>query len=511
MDVQQIEKTKQQWQAVADALPQLLCLLDAEGRLLHTNRTLERWGLGSVATIAGRDLHDILHPACADPTCYFSYFWQHVRRELAQGRRSEHCAQDPILNRYVSVRAQPIASLHAEGLHALVVVDDISDLQQAEAASRFQLHALEEQVVSETAGRVRSEVMQARLLAILDKTTDYVAMADPNGDMRYLNPAGRALLGLAEDADISQMKLCQYSHCDAPDSTNYGAMIAALKDGVWAGDASLVAQNGDEIHASQVIIAHRDANGELGSLSTILRDMSERVRAADALQASYEERQQLAAQLVGIQENERRRIALDLHDGLGQSLSLIKHAVENASGLVQAGAAHAAVEALNQLVPRVKEALSEVRRVCTDLRPSLLDDLGMLLTLAWFFREFEASCPHISVEKVIGVIEIDVPKALHITLYRILQEATNNILKHAHASLIRVSLQRNGESLQFKIEDNGDGFVPEQVALADGECHGLGLLSMRERAMLSGGDYRLQSSPGQGTRIEIDWLLESGG
>lgn len=509
MDVQQIEKNKQQWQAVADALPQLVCLLDADGRLLHTNRTVERWGLGSVATIGGRDLHAVLHPHCTDPGCYFTQFWRHMTGELAHGRRVEYCAQDPILNRYVSVRAQPIANLHAEGLHALLVVDDISDLQQAEAASRFQLHVLEEQVVSETAGRVRSEVMQARLLAILEKTTDYVAMADASGDMLYLNPAGRALLGLGEDADISQLKLCQYSHCDAPDSTNYGAMIAALKDGVWAGDASLVAQNGDEIHASQVIIAHRDANGELGSLSTILRDMSERVRAAQALQDSYAERQRLSNHLVTIQENERRRIALDLHDGLGQSLSLIKHAVENASGLVQAGAAQAAVEALNQLVLRVKEALSEVRRVCTDLRPSLLDDLGMLLTLAWFFREFEASCPHISVEKIIGVVECDVPKALHITLYRILQEATHNILKHAHASQIRVSLQRNGESLHLKIEDNGDGFAPDQVALADGECHGLGLLSMRERAMLSGGDYRLHASPGQGTRIEIDWLLDA--
>jgi signal transduction histidine kinase len=212
---------------------------------------------------------------------------------------------------------------------------------------------------------------------------------------------------------------------------------------------------------------------------------------------------------VGIQENERRRIALDLHDGLGQSLSLIKHAVENASGLVQAGAADAAVEALNQLVPRVKEAISEVRRVCTDLRPSLLDDLGILLTLSWFFREFEASCPDISVEKVIGVIESDVPKALHITLYRILQEATHNSLKHAHASRISVALQRTGALLQLVIADNGDGFVTDRVAQKDGESHGLGLLSMRERATLSGGDFRLHSSPGQGTRIEIDWRIDS--
>ncbi len=509
MNVDQLEKTKQQWQAVADALPQLVCLLDANGHLIHINRTVERWSLGSVTSVQGRALHDVLHPGCTDPACYFSHFWQHVRHELAQGRRSEHCAHDAILNRYVSVRAQPIANLHAEGLHALVVVDDISDLQRTEAALQVHMRTLQHEAASEAAGRVRSELTQARLLAILEKTTDYVGMADPNGDMRYLNPAGRALLGLAADADISHLKLCHYSNCDAPDSENKAAIVSALKHGVWAGEASLKSHNGDAIQASQVIIAHRDANGELDSLSTILRDISERVRAAHALQASYAERQQLSAQLVGIQENERRRIALDLHDGLGQSLSLIKHAVENASGLVQAGAADAAVEALNQLVPRVKEAISEVRRVCTDLRPSLLDDLGILLTLSWFFREFEASCPDISVEKVIGVIESDVPKALHITLYRILQEATHNSLKHAHASRISVALQRTGALLQLVIADNGDGYVTDRVAQKDGESHGLGLLSMRERATLSGGDFRLHSSPGQGTRIEIDWRIDS--
>lgn len=512
MDVHQLEKTKQQWQAVADALPQLVGLLDADGRLIHINRTVERWGLGSVISVRGRTPHDVLHPDCTDPACYFSHFWQHVMRELAQGRRSEHCAHDPILKRYVTVRAQPLQSSAVPNpeigaLYAMVVVDDISDLQQAEAAARSRLHALEDQVVSEAAGRMRSEVMQARLLSILEKTTDYVAMADASGDMLYLNPAGRALLGLGDDADISHLKLCKYSNCDAPDSINHEAMISALKDGVWAGEASLFAQNGDEIHASQVIIAHRDTNGELGSLSTILRDISERVRAAQALQDLYEERQCLSSQLVTIQENERRRIALDLHDGLGQSLSLIKHAVENASGLVQAGAADAAVVALDQLVPRIKEALMEVRRVCTDLRPSLLDDLGILLTLSWFFREFEAGCPQIHVKKSIHVVEHDVPASLHITLYRILQEATHNILEHAHASQVRVVLQRNGDLLQLQIEDNGDGFEPDNFVLADGQRRGLGLLSMRERATLSGGVYRLQSSPGRGTRIEIDWRI----
>jgi signal transduction histidine kinase len=163
-------------------------------------------------------------------------------------------------------------------------------------------------------------------------------------------------------------------------------------------------------------------------------------------------------------------------------------------------------KALQQLIPRVKDALSDVRRVSTELRPSILDDLGILPTLSWFFREFETACSDIAVEKVFNVAEHEVPVPLQITLYRILQEATNNIVKHARASRIRVRLERVGEMLNLMIEDNGCGFDPDSIHWIEGQCRGLGLLGMRKRASLSGGSYHIESAPGQGTRIKVSWL-----
>ena len=149
-----------------------------------------------------------------------------------------------------------------------------------------------------------------------------------------------------------------------------------------------------------------------------------------------------------------------------------------------------------------------MRRVSTELRPAILDDLGILPTLSWFFREFEAVCSHIAVEKALAVSEQEVPAPLKITLYRIIQEATSNIVKHAAADRVRVSLYRADDALHLQIQDNGRGFDPANVVYRDGECRGLGLISMKERATLSGGSYRLESSPGFGTHIQASWPLE---
>lgn len=507
---QTIEKAKQQWQAAADMMPQLVCLLDASGQLIHVNRTIERWGLANVAGVRGRWLHDVLHPDCGDPQCYFKSLWLDAATRLAGGERTEREAYDPVLKRHVSVLVQPLVRpphqfQGTNDLHTVMVVDDISDIKQAEAGYQRLYEELECMVCLERERREFSENMQARLLTILEKTTDYVAMADAAGGMLYLNPAGRTLLGLGPLDDISHLKLCEHGSQEVKDRIRDEAIPYAIRSGLWTGESRLRDTAGREFHASQVIIAHRDEAGQIENFSTILRDTSEQVQTAQALRESRDELRRLSGLLATIQEDERRRIALDLHDGLGQSLSLIKLSMESTVSQLAAGAIDAAAESLQQLIPRVKEALLEVRRVSTELRPLILDDLGILPTLSWFFREFEAACGHIAVEKALNVAEHEVPVPLQITLYRIFQEATNNIVKHAGADRVRVSLERIDDVLHLLIEDNGCGFDPDSIRFVEGQGRGLGLFSMKERASFSGGTYRIVTAPGQGTRIEVSW------
>ncbi len=216
---------------------------------------------------------------------------------------------------------------------------------------------------------------------------------------------------------------------------------------------------------------------------------------------------QLSAQLLEAQESERRRIATDLHDVLGQSLTVIKLLLDESVMLLAANETRSAAESLQQVKLKVKDAFEELRSVSMNLRPAIIDDLGILATLSWFFREFETACQGIKVERFFGIEEEGIPIPLKIIIFRIVQEATNNIAKHANASHVRVSLKRTGNTLHLSINDDGDGFDPAGAGKSRPFGKGLGLLSMKERAELSGGTYAIESRVGEGTRIDVSWPL----
>jgi signal transduction histidine kinase len=265
---------------------------------------------------------------------------------------------------------------------------------------------------------------------------------------------------------------------------------SAINRGAVDGKTILRALHGCCVETSKLVIDH-DLNGELKEEEKFLQ--------------SQDELRQLSVQLLTIQENERRRIAADLHDGIGQSLSLIKMSMESVAQLINTDAHEEAVESLQQMIHKVKDTITELRRTTTDLRPSMLDDLGIIPTLSWFFREFETVWRDKKIEKDISVTENDIPVPLKTTIYRILQEAMNNIVKHANANRIKVSLRKTNGILQFSIEDNGQGFDPAGMLIRHGSGRGMGLLTMKERARSSDGFFEMKSTPGQGTRIQILW------
>jgi len=244
---------------------------------------------------------------------------------------------------------------------------------------------------------------------------------------------------------------------------------------------------------------YRNEAGIVQGIFAAARDITERKRAEEELRNKENQIRFFASQCLTAHETERRRVAAELHDGIASSLAGIKFRIEKMAQDMKQGLGSA--ESLQDLSLNVAQSLGEVRRIMADLRPSILDDLGILPALNWFCREYEKTYSHLSVEKQIGISEDEVPDSLKTAIFRISQEAMNNIAKHSKASLVDLALQKAGERVELIIQDNGSGFKTDEIA------KGFGLSTMRERAELSGGTFAVQSTKGKGTIIRASWPL----
>ena len=146
-----------------------------------------------------------------------------------------------------------------------------------------------------------------------------------------------------------------------------------------------------------------------------------------------------------------------------------------------------------------------------DLRPSTLDDLGIVATISWFCREFESIYTNIHIDKEIHVKEADIPSSLKIVIYWILQEGLNNAAKHSQTDIIHLHLMKNQDELELMVKDTGVGFELDEISSINIYEKGLGLTSMRERAQLSGGIFKIKSSPGMGTGLSVSWPIKVSG
>lgn len=241
------------------------------------------------------------------------------------------------------------------------------------------------------------------------------------------------------------------------------------------------------------------------AISGIVSDMTKRRKAEDALRESGKELRILSNQLLSAEEKERKRIANELHDGIGQALSAIKFSVENALGQLRNVSDQTELEPLKAAIPLTQKTIEEVRRIVMDLRPSILDDLGILATINWFCREFQKVYIGIRIEVDIDVQENIIPSPLKTVIYRILQEALNNIAKHSRADRVQLSLIEQTGRVILGIQDNGVGFDVSKSISMKPSHRGYGLASMRERAELSGADFNITSEDGKGTLIRVEW------
>jgi two-component system sensor kinase len=232
----------------------------------------------------------------------------------------------------------------------------------------------------------------------------------------------------------------------------------------------------------------------------MLRDTTERVRAEAALRRSQEELQHLSASVLATREEERYRIARELHDDLGQRLSALKMDLTLlATDLDATGTSAELLERTAAMQRVIDDTVAAVRQISADLRPPLLDELGLVPAIEWIAKDFRRRfglivSVHAQEEEVVG-------EHAAISVFRIVQEALNNVVRHADASRVEIEFARTDGFFELSIQDNGRGW--SGAPPAPGERKPLGLLGIRERARLLGGQAATTHTPLQGFRLSV--------
>jgi signal transduction histidine kinase len=244
-----------------------------------------------------------------------------------------------------------------------------------------------------------------------------------------------------------------------------------------------------------------------GMLEHTIRYAMERKRHMQELQISEQRLRVLSARLVEAQENERKRVAKEIHDGIGSNLVAIKYGLESILTRMAQNKPFGEGLTMEQIIDYMKDTIEETRRISSDLRPSILDDKDLGASVGWICRRYQEIFPEITFNRLIEPEEMDVPQALKVVIFRILQEALNNVVKHSGADNVHLDIKKSDEQLLLKIKDNGRGFDQEdEYCPSSGD--GVGLMSMKERVELSGGSIEIISKKGEGSELKAIWGLK---
>ncbi len=467
-----LEESRRRMRALFENTLDAIWLLDDEGRFVDANP--------AVCALLGYTREEFLRMriedvATADERGSVRDLWNAI---LAAGQLAGEFTQISRdgTTRVVDYRA--VANI-LPGLH-LSVNRDITERRRAER----ELRASDEQV---------------RLL--LDSTGEAICGIDLEGHCTFFNASCLRLLGYADRADLLGRELHRLIHHTRPDGAPFPReacrILCACCRGEEAHAEDEVFWRGDGTSFSVEYWSHpvRRGGEVVGAVVTFV-DISERRRVQEELRETAERLQVLSRRLVEVQEEERRHLARELHDEIGQALTAIGIGIQAA----KKASSDAATSYLDDCIGLVDSAIGQVRHLSLDLRPSMLDDLGLVATLRWYVDR-QAQRAGFRARFTSDAVDIRLDPAIATAAFRVAQEALTNIARHAKARRVRVSVRHRDGSLRLAVRDDGVGFDSGAALGYGARGSGLGLLGMRERAALLGGRVDVRSLPGRGTRV----------
>ena len=519
-DYQQVESIKKEWELALDSLDELLCVVNSEGRVVRANRAIERWKLGKVTAVKGKKFHDLMHFGCTDPQCYLHDFTDSILDAIVSSQSSERQLYDPYLKKHLNYQINKIYSDTDLGSELVIIsIGDVKKIQSSSStidslkrslnkkidAKNLALEKLNKklqiQIEKSNKAEASLKVSHHAYLELLDTMSEGVVVQDAESSITYVNRKMSKMLGYPKSKLLGR-KLDQFF--EGVDHKNTSNLIDTIVHGIGS-VSRLCSVNGKKfwvkVSARNLHNTFSDENGQ----SLVVTDIDDFVESQQKLIAADDQLRLLSQRVLNAQELERKRIAFELHDGLGQTLSAVKFYVENTINKLSLDT-KVPGNGLDLVVIKLQSAVEEVRRISMDLRPSMLDDIGVIATLKWFCREMSLLYPALKFNfEVINLKESEVGNAQKTQIFRIVQEGINNACKYSNGSQIKFSLAKVDSKVVLKVGDNGEGFDSKNMMLPNQGQPSLGLISMRERAENSGGTFQIRSGKKTGTVIICRW------
>jgi PAS domain S-box-containing protein len=356
-------------------------------------------------------------------------------------------------------------------------------------------------ILRDVTERVRSEEMlarsEARLRGILDSAMDAIITVDEHQHIVLFNRAAEEVFGCGRDeaigAPLAWFIPDRFRGAHADHLRRFAeARTSSRRMGMQRIVMGL-RRDGEEFPIDASISQISEQGQRL--FTVILRDVTERTRQDEALRSSRDEIRALGLASNNLQEQEKSRIARELHDELGQALTALK--IDVGWMKSHAGGKDPAIQhKLASMQLLLDDTVAATRRISADLRPLVLDDLGLAAAVDWLVQNF-TSRTGIACELAVGEGFQELPDPHATTIFRVLQESLTNVAKHAQARRVEVALSEERDHMTLVVRDDGRGISPDGPS----NPSALGLQGLRERAYLLGGELSIQSAPGRGTII----------
>jgi PAS domain S-box-containing protein len=332
---------------------------------------------------------------------------------------------------------------------------------------------------------------ESKLRIIIDNIQNGIVIIAENGAIETLNPSAEMMFGYREEELVGRDFDCLLPKPDQLRVQTYldsqlGQHKLSFPD--FRPEKKGVKKDGS-MFTMDVGVSKINIDNQLLYIATI-HDLTERIQIENKLR-------ELSCHLQSALEDERTRIAREIHDELGSTLTALKMDLSVLKNLIPNDVGHSQ-DRIAAMATRISGAMATVRQISTDLRPSILDHLGLLAAIEWQVEGFRQQT---GVECVLNMTDgsINMDEARATAVFRIVQEALTNITKHAKATLVNIDIEFENGNLHIKIQDNGVGIAPSQF----NKPHSHGVQGMRERAENLGGSISFNSRPGMGTKLVL--------